>query len=130
MKARVTKRRAPDAPSKGKPARKAPPAKKAAPARRSSKTAKILDLLKRPGGVTLKELPGGCDVGPPSALVVPAIALKEPRGAWGPHGQTTPHGARCRRQDDYISAAVVIHQAIDLLTVLLDGGDSNARNGE
>ena len=31
-------------------------AKKAAPARRGSKTAKILDLLKRPGGVTLKEL--------------------------------------------------------------------------
>jgi hypothetical protein len=29
-----------------------------------------------------------------------------------------------------ISAAVVIHQAIDLLTVLLDGGDSNSRNGE
>ena len=27
-------------------------------------------------------------------------------------------------------AAVVIHQAIDLLTVLLDRGDSNARNGE
>ena len=29
-----------------------------------------------------------------------------------------------------ISAAVVIHQAIDLLTVLLDRGDSNSRNGE
>jgi hypothetical protein len=55
-KARVAKRRAPVAPSKGKPARKAPPAKNAAPARRDSKTAKILDLLKRPGGVTLKEL--------------------------------------------------------------------------
>jgi hypothetical protein len=35
---------------------KASNAKKAAPARRGSKTAKILDLLKRPGGVTLKEL--------------------------------------------------------------------------
>jgi hypothetical protein len=55
-KARVAKRRAHVAPSKGKPARNAPRAKKAAPARRGSKTAKILDLLKRPGGVTLKEL--------------------------------------------------------------------------
>jgi len=55
-KARVAKRRAPVAPSKGKPGRKAPRTKKAAAARRGSKTAKILDLLKRPGGVTLKEL--------------------------------------------------------------------------
>jgi hypothetical protein len=56
-KARVAKRRAPVAPSKGKPARsKATSAKKAVAARRGSKTAKILDLLKRPGGVTLKEL--------------------------------------------------------------------------
>jgi hypothetical protein len=30
--------------------------KKAAPARLGSKTAKMVDLLKRPGGVTLKEL--------------------------------------------------------------------------
>ena len=55
-KARVAKRRAHAAPSKAKPARKATRAKKAATARRGSKTAKILDLLKRPGGVTLKEL--------------------------------------------------------------------------
>ena len=55
-RARVAKRRAHVAPSKAKPARKAPRAKKAAPARRGSKTAKIVDLLKRPGGVTLKEL--------------------------------------------------------------------------
>jgi hypothetical protein len=55
-KARVAKRRAHVAPSKAKPTRKAPRAKKAAPARRGSKTAKIVDLLKRPGGVTLKEL--------------------------------------------------------------------------
>jgi hypothetical protein len=55
-KARVAKRRAHVAPSKAKPARKAPRAKKAAPARRGSKTAKIVDLLKRPEGVTLKEL--------------------------------------------------------------------------
>ncbi len=55
-KAPVAKRRAPVAPSKAKPARKAPPAKKAVHARPGSKTAKILDLLKRPGGVTLKEL--------------------------------------------------------------------------
>ncbi len=55
-KARVAKRRAHVAPSKAKPARKAPRAKKATSARRGSKTAKILDLLKRPGGVTLQEL--------------------------------------------------------------------------
>jgi hypothetical protein len=55
-KARVAKRRAPVAPPKGKPARKATRAKKAATARHGSKTAKILDLLKRPGGVTLKDL--------------------------------------------------------------------------
>ncbi len=55
-KARVAKPRAPVAPSKGKPARKAPRAKKATLARRGSKTAKIVDLLKRPGGATLQEL--------------------------------------------------------------------------
>ena len=55
-KARVAKRRAHVAPSKAKPARKAPRARKVAAARRGSKTAKIVDLLKRPGGVTLKEL--------------------------------------------------------------------------
>ena len=55
-KARVAKPPAPVAPAKGKPARKAQPEKKAAPAPHGSKTAKVLDLLKRPGGVTLKEL--------------------------------------------------------------------------
>src|SRR5580692_5966174 len=55
-KASAAKRRAPVALPKGKPAPKAPPAKKAAPARHGSKTAKIIDLLKRLGGVTLKEL--------------------------------------------------------------------------
>jgi hypothetical protein len=55
-KARAAKRRAPVAPSKRKPARMAAGAKKAAVARHGSKTAKILELLKRSGGVTLKEL--------------------------------------------------------------------------
>jgi len=55
-KPRVAKRRAHVAPPKAKPARKATRAKQAATARRGSKTAKILDLLKRPGGVTLKKL--------------------------------------------------------------------------
>jgi hypothetical protein len=55
-KPRVAKRRAHPTPPKAKPAHEATSAKKAAPARRGSKTAKILDLLKRPGGVTLKEL--------------------------------------------------------------------------
>ena len=48
---------------KTKPARKAKPAKQAvkagkqaAAARRGSKTAKVLDLLKRPGGASMKEL--------------------------------------------------------------------------
>ena len=53
-KARVAKRRAQTLPPETKPARKGTAAKK--PARRGSKTAKILDLLKRPSGVTLKEL--------------------------------------------------------------------------
>jgi hypothetical protein len=52
----VAKQRARTAPPTAKPARKATRVKKAAPARRRSKTTKILDLLKRPGGVTLKEL--------------------------------------------------------------------------
>jgi hypothetical protein len=55
-KPRVAKRRAHATPPKAKPAHKATSANKAAPARRGSKTAKILYLLKRPGGVTLKEL--------------------------------------------------------------------------
>jgi len=57
------------APSKGKPGKKTTPAKKSAKggkhakvpeqatgARQGSKTEKVLDLLKRPGGVTTKEL--------------------------------------------------------------------------
>ncbi len=62
--------RAPVAPAKDKPGKKASPAKQAPKsakkakggkaakpeARDGSKTAKILDLLKRPGGVTAKEL--------------------------------------------------------------------------
>jgi hypothetical protein len=55
-KAGVTKRRSHVAPSKTKAGRKATRPKKTATARHGSKTAKILDLLKRPGGVTLKEL--------------------------------------------------------------------------
>ena len=67
-KARVAPRRANVAPPKAKSARKATPAKKAPKsrtksqvaelkvARNGSKTAKILDLLKRPGGTTSKEL--------------------------------------------------------------------------
>jgi len=65
-KARVAPRRAHVAPAKAKSAPKGTPPKKApkgrtkpdAPkaARAGSKTAKILDLLKRPGGVTLKDL--------------------------------------------------------------------------
>src|SRR5271154_5624694 len=69
-KARAGARRAPVAPAKAKSSKKATPAKKvpkghtkaksakaAKPeARDGSKTAKILDLLKRPGGVTSKEL--------------------------------------------------------------------------
>lgn len=62
-KARVGARRAHVAPTKAKSARKASPAKKAPQgrkkphaARAGSKTAKILDLLKRPGGATAKEL--------------------------------------------------------------------------
>jgi len=51
------------APKKGKAGKKASPgkkapkaAKKASGARDGSKTSKVLDLLKRPGGVTTKEL--------------------------------------------------------------------------
>lgn len=63
-------RRAPVAPAKGKAGKRATPAKKAPKgakkakgakaakpeARGGSKTARILELLKRPGGVTAKEL--------------------------------------------------------------------------
>lgn len=65
-KATVAQRRAHVQPGKGKSARKANPAKKAPkgqtkphaskPARPGSKTAKVLELLQRPGGVTAKEL--------------------------------------------------------------------------
>jgi hypothetical protein len=67
-KARVAPHRADVAPAKAKSAHKATPAKKAPKgrtkpgvakpkaARGGSKTAKILDLLKRPGGATCKEL--------------------------------------------------------------------------
>jgi hypothetical protein len=58
-KARVGARRAHVAPKKGKPGKKASPAKKtpkAGTARDGSKAAKVLDLLKRSDGVTLKEL--------------------------------------------------------------------------
>jgi Protein of unknown function (DUF3489) len=67
-KARVAPRRAHVPPAQAKSARKATPAKKAPKgqtkaevakpkvARGGSKTAKILDLLKRPGGATSKEL--------------------------------------------------------------------------
>jgi len=62
-KARVAPRGAHVAPKKGKSAKKASPAKKAPKgqkkanaARDGSKTAKVLDLLKRAGGVTAKEL--------------------------------------------------------------------------
>jgi len=62
-KARVAKRGAHVTPKKGKSAKKASPAKKppkgakkATVARDGSKTAKVVDLLKRPSGATLKEL--------------------------------------------------------------------------
>ncbi len=55
-KARAAKPRPHAAPTKAKPARKATGAKKPAQARHGTKTSKILDLLKRSGGVTLKEL--------------------------------------------------------------------------
>ena len=65
-KARVAQRRAHVVPSKAKSGKKATSAKKRASApkggkkakvtREGSKTAKILDLLKRPGGATAKEL--------------------------------------------------------------------------
>jgi Protein of unknown function (DUF3489) len=61
--ARVAKRGAHVAPKKGKPGKKATPAKNApksakkpGPARDGSKAATILDLLKRQGGATSKEL--------------------------------------------------------------------------
>ena len=60
---RVGKKGANVAPRKGKSGKKASPAKKApkgrkkaSAARDGSKTAKVLDLLKRTGGVTAKEL--------------------------------------------------------------------------
>jgi hypothetical protein len=56
QKAPATKQRVRTAPPDAMSARKTTRAKKSALARRGTKTAKILDLLKRPGGVTLKEL--------------------------------------------------------------------------
>jgi len=56
MKARVAKPRPHAPPAKAKPGKNAVHAKKAAPARAGTKAAKVLDLLKRPGGVTLKSL--------------------------------------------------------------------------
>ena len=53
--AAVAKRRPHAAPTKAKPPGKATPAK-LAPARPGTKAAKVLHLLKRPGGVTLKGL--------------------------------------------------------------------------
>ena len=55
-KTRVAKRRHHTASTKAKPPSKAAHAKKAASARTGTKAAKVLDLLKRPGGVTLKSL--------------------------------------------------------------------------
>jgi hypothetical protein len=63
-RARPAQRQPAVAPKKAKPARKAGSNKKTADsrkdgggaARRGSKTAKILELLKRPGGATLKEI--------------------------------------------------------------------------
>src|SRR5689334_5597933 len=62
-KATAGARRAHVAPKKGKSGKKATPVKKAprgatkaAGARDGSKTAKVLDLLKRPGGASAKEL--------------------------------------------------------------------------
>ena len=64
-KAPAAPRRAPVAPKKAKAGKKATPAKKtpkgatkakAKGSREGSKTAQILDLLKRPGGVSSKEL--------------------------------------------------------------------------
>jgi hypothetical protein len=62
-KPRVGGRRAHIAPTKAKPAKKASQSKRAAKgarkessARDGSKTAKVLELLKRPGGATAKEL--------------------------------------------------------------------------
>jgi hypothetical protein len=72
-KANAGARRADVATKKGKavkkpsPAKKAPKAaKKATGARDGSKTARILDLLKRPGGVSLKELMKATDWQPHS----------------------------------------------------------------
>ncbi|MCU1339711.1 MAG: hypothetical protein JWO19_5292 [Bryobacterales bacterium] len=55
-KARVAKRRPRAAPIKAKSASEAGHTKKPGTARHGTKTAKILELLKRPAGVTLKDL--------------------------------------------------------------------------
>ena len=84
-KATRAPRRAPVAPAKAKAGKRASPAKKTTKARtkaktakpesarEGSKTARILELLKRPGGVTAKELmkvTAGCRI--PSAGFYPA----------------------------------------------------------
>jgi hypothetical protein len=55
MKARAAKPSAHAAPSKRKPTRTATGGKERAPVRTGSKTAKIVELLKRSGGVILKD---------------------------------------------------------------------------
>jgi hypothetical protein len=55
-KTQVPTRRKQAASRRARPARKATGAKKPTAARRGTKTTKIVDLLKRPGGATLKEL--------------------------------------------------------------------------
>lgn len=55
-KARAAKPSAHAAPTNGKSTRRATADAKSAPPRQGSKTAKILDLLKRSGGVTLTDL--------------------------------------------------------------------------
>jgi len=65
-KARVANRSAKTAPPNAKPARKTAHAKKPAAHSDSSKTTKILELLKRAGGVTLKELVKATDWQPNS----------------------------------------------------------------
>ena len=55
-KAKATKRKPAVAPKKAKSGKRATPSEKPAQAREGSKTAQILELLKRPGGATLKNI--------------------------------------------------------------------------
>ncbi len=77
--ARVAKRRAHVAPPKPKPALTAAQPKKATTAR-SSKTEKIFDLLKRPGGVTLKQLAKASGWQPHSVRGFLSGTLRKKRG--------------------------------------------------